>query len=55
MTRWAPDPTFFPARPDAVAVEVSRFVPNGDDFRGRRVHQARLPGGDASSYSSGFP
>jgi methanethiol oxidase len=29
----------------------SRFFPHGDDFRGRRVHQVRLQGGDASSDS----
>ena len=29
----------------------SRFFPHGDDFRGRRVHQVRLEGGDASSDS----
>jgi selenium-binding protein 1 len=29
----------------------SRFFPNGDDFRGLRVHQTRLQGGDASSDS----
>jgi selenium-binding protein 1 len=28
-----------------------RFFPYGDDFRGLRVHQARLEGGDASSDS----
>ena len=28
-----------------------RFWPNGEDFRGRRVHQVRLQGGDASSDS----
>ncbi len=28
-----------------------RFFPHGDDFRGRRVHQVRLQGGDASSDS----
>ena len=28
-----------------------RFFPHGDDFRGRRVHQIRLQGGDASSDS----
>jgi methanethiol oxidase len=26
-----------------------RFFPHGSDFRGRRAHQARLQGGDASS------
>ena len=35
-------------RPDA------RFFPNGDDFRGLRVHQTRLQGGDASSDSYCF-
>jgi methanethiol oxidase len=29
----------------------TRFFPNGDDFRGLRVHQTRLQGGDASSDS----
>jgi methanethiol oxidase len=28
-----------------------RFFPNGDHFRGLRVHQTRLQGGDASSDS----
>ena len=28
-----------------------RFFPHGDDFRGLRVHQTRLQGGDASSDS----
>jgi selenium-binding protein 1 len=28
-----------------------RFFPHGDDFRGLRVHQVRLAGGDASSDS----
>ncbi len=28
-----------------------RFFPHGDDFRGRRAHQIRLQGGDASSDS----
>jgi selenium-binding protein 1 len=27
------------------------FFPSGDDFRGLRVHQTRLQGGDASSDS----
>jgi selenium-binding protein 1 len=31
-----------------------RFFPNGDDFRGLRVHQVRLQGGDASSDSYCF-
>ena len=29
----------------------TRFFPHGDEFRGRRVHQTRLQGGDASSDS----
>ena len=28
-----------------------RFFPSGEDFRGLRVHQTRLQGGDASSDS----
>ncbi|MFG1673668.1 selenium-binding protein SBP56-related protein [Micromonospora sp. NPDC049282] len=32
-----------------------RFFPRGDEFRGRRVHQTRLQGGDASSDSYCFP
>jgi selenium-binding protein 1 len=32
-----------------------RFFPNGDDFRGLRVHQVRLQGGDASSDSYCYP
>ncbi len=31
-----------------------RFFPNGDEFRGMRVHQTRLQGGDASSDSYCF-
>jgi selenium-binding protein 1 len=31
-----------------------RFFPRGEDFRGRRVHQVRLQGGDASSDSYCF-
>jgi selenium-binding protein 1 len=31
-----------------------RFFPHGDDFRGRRVHQVRLQGGDASSDSYSY-
>jgi len=30
------------------------FFPHGDDFRGRRIHQIRLQGGDASSDSYCF-
>ena len=33
-----------------------KFFPHGDDaFRGRRVHQVRLGGGDASSDSYCYP
>jgi selenium-binding protein 1 len=32
-----------------------RFFPNGEAFRGRRVHQVRLQGGDASSDSYCYP
>jgi methanethiol oxidase len=32
-------------------VADAHFFPNGDDFRGLRVHQTRLQGGDASSDS----
>jgi methanethiol oxidase len=32
-----------------------RFFPHGDDFRGLRVHQTKLQGGDASSDSYCFP
>src|ERR671922_239202 len=40
------------ANPDSGGMTLdSRFFPNGDDFRGLRVHQTRLEGGDASSDS----
>jgi selenium-binding protein 1 len=32
-----------------------RFFPHGEEFRGRRVHQVRLQGGDASSDSYCYP
>lgn len=35
-------------------VADARFFPSGDDFRGLRVHQTRLQGGDASSDSYCF-
>jgi methanethiol oxidase len=35
-------------------VADTRFFPNGNDFRGLRVHQIRLQGGDASSDSYCF-
>jgi selenium-binding protein 1 len=44
------------ADPAAGGVTVdSRFFPHGDDFRGLRVHQTRLQGGDASSDSFCYP
>ncbi|HZE32117.1 MAG TPA: selenium-binding protein SBP56-related protein [Actinoallomurus sp.] len=33
----------------------TRFFPSGEDFRGLRVHQTRLQGGDASSDSYCYP
>ena len=40
------------ADPDAGGIVPDpRFFPNGEDFRGLRVHQTRLQGGDASSDS----
>jgi selenium-binding protein 1 len=39
---------------DSLSVDA-RFFPYGDDFRGLRVHQTRLQGGDASSDSYCFP
>jgi selenium-binding protein 1 len=40
------------ADPDRGGLVVDpRFFPNGNDFRGLRVHQTRLQGGDASSDS----
>lgn len=35
-------------------VPDTRFFPHGDEFRGLRVHQNRLQGGDASSDSYCF-
>ena len=35
-------------------VQDERFFPHGDEFRGMRVHQVRLQGGDASSDSYCF-
>jgi selenium-binding protein 1 len=43
------------ANTDAGGMTVDpRFFPHGDDFRGLRVHQTRLQGGDASSDSYCF-
>jgi selenium-binding protein 1 len=43
------------ADPEAGGLAVDpRFFPNGDDFRGLRVHQTRLQAGDASSDSYCF-
>jgi selenium-binding protein 1 len=39
------------ANPQGGVAPDPRFFPNGDDFRGLRVHQTRLEGGDASSDS----
>ncbi|GAB1641857.1 selenium-binding protein SBP56-related protein [Krasilnikovia sp. MM14-A1259] len=42
--------------PDAGGMTLdTRFFPHGDEFRGLRVHQTRLQGGDASSDSYCFP
>ena len=43
------------AEPGGGLAVDARFFPNGDDFRGRRVHQTRLQGGDASSDSYCYP
>ncbi|MFC6935354.1 selenium-binding protein SBP56-related protein [Actinomadura yumaensis] len=40
--------------PDGFAFD-ERFFPHGDAFRGRRPHQTRLQGGDASSDSYCYP
>jgi methanethiol oxidase len=56
------DPIFYPDGVGAWAAKLDAgqegglsadpgFFPNGDDFRGLRVHQIRLQGGDASSDS----
>jgi len=57
------DPIFYPDGVGAWAAKLDanldgggiapdqRFFPNGDDFRGLRVHQTRLQAGDASSDS----
>ena len=41
--------------PDGGITFDARFFPEGEAFRGRRVHQVRLQGGDASSDSYCFP
>ena len=41
--------------PDGGITFDERFFPEGEAFRGRRVHQVRLQGGDASSDSYCFP
>jgi selenium-binding protein 1 len=43
------------ASPGGGLVPDARFFPHGEDFRGRRVHQTRLQGGDASSDSYCYP
>jgi selenium-binding protein 1 len=40
--------------PDGGMTLDRRFFPRGDEFRGLRVHQVRLQGGDASSDSYCF-
>jgi len=42
------------ADPDGCLAPDPRFFPHDDDFRGLRVHQVRLQGGDASSDSYCF-
>jgi methanethiol oxidase len=43
------------ANVDRGGMEIDpRFFPRDGDFRGRRVHQTRLQGGDASSDSYCF-
>jgi selenium-binding protein 1 len=43
------------ANPEAGGMEIDpRFFPHDEDFGGRRVHQVRLQGGDASSDSYCF-
>ena len=64
------DPTFYRSPADAAAAPAEklaylatfsrpafdeRFFPEGEAFRGRRVHQVRLQGGDASSDSYCVP
>jgi selenium-binding protein 1 len=45
----------FDANVDTGGLDIDqRFFPHGDDFRGLRVHQTRLQGGDASSDSYCF-
>jgi selenium-binding protein 1 len=43
-----------PAAGGGLAVD-EKFFPHGEEFRGRRVHQVRLGGGDASSDSYCYP
>jgi hypothetical protein len=58
------DPTFYRTPREAIAAPPEQlayaalmtrpdeqFFPHGDEFRGLRVHQTRLQGGDASSDS----
>ncbi len=52
------DPTFYRSPADANAApaeKLERFFPQEDAFRGRRAHQVRLQGGEASSDSYCFP
>ena len=43
------------ASPDGGITVDEAFFPYGEEFRGRRVHQIRLQGGDASSDSYCYP
>jgi selenium-binding protein 1 len=45
----------FDADPAGGLAVDERFFPHGEQFRGRRVHQVRLQGGDASSDSYCYP
>ena len=43
------------ADPEGGGMDINAgFFPKGEDFRGLRVHQVRLQGGDASSDSYCF-
>ena len=51
-TAWAAGwPRSTPIRPRAAGGLDEKFFPRGTEFRGLRVHQIRLQGGDASSDS----
>jgi len=48
------DERWVPAAGGGLSLD-EKFFPHGDAFRGRRVHQVRLGGGDASSDSYCYP